>query len=58
MDIRVEGNIKKLFVLGGLYEDVMESLGKNVDILLKVPEKETFRKNLPKDDVLIYERQG
>lgn len=58
IDIRVEGNIKNLFILGGLYEDIMESLDKKVDILTKVPEIEKFRDNLLRDEVLIYERQG
>lgn len=58
IDIRVEGDIKNLFVLGGLYEDVMESLDKKVDILTHIPETKEFKDNLRKDEVLIYERQG
>jgi len=56
VDLRIEGDIKGLFELGGIYEDLKDALGKDLDLLSTLPESESFRNNLKRDEVLIYER--
>ena len=56
VDLRIEGDIHNLFTLGGIYEDMKEALGKNIDLLSVLPDSEKFRDNLRRDEVLIYER--
>ena len=56
VDLRIEGDIHNLFILGGIYEDMKEALGKNIDLLSVLPDSEEFRENLKRDEVLIYER--
>ncbi len=58
VDIRIDGDIKSFFMLGGIYSDFEEALGMELDLLSVLPKSEAFRKNLKKDEVLIYERQG
>lgn len=56
VDIRIESDIKNLLVMGGFYADIKESLGKELDILSRLPDSDKFRSNLKRDEVLIYER--
>ena len=56
VDLRIEGDIHNLFTLGGIYEDMKEALGKELDLLSVLPDSEKFRENLKRDEVLIYER--
>ena len=58
VDLRIEGDIKSFFTLCGIYADFEEALGMELDLLNKLPDSETFRENLKKDEVLIYEHQG
>lgn len=57
VDIRIEGDIKDLFMLGGIYSDIKDALGMEFDLLSQLPDSEAFRANLKKDEVLLYERQ-
>ena len=56
VDIRIEGDIHNLLTLGGIYEDLKEALGKELDLLSVLPESKQFRDNLKRDEVVIYER--
>lgn len=56
IDLRIEGDIKSFFMLGGIYADLEDALGMKLDLLSKLPDSETFRANLAKDEVLLYER--
>lgn len=51
--------IKGLFALGGLYADLEEALGKELDLItvksLKYNNDKNFKENLEKEQVLIYE---
>lgn len=55
VDLRIEkGKIKDLFTLSGFRLDVMDILKNKVDILIGLPNSKKFKKNLSKDEVLIY----
>ena len=54
--MRIEGDIKSFFMLGGIYSELEDALGMKLDLLSKIPDSETFRANLQKDEVLLYER--
>ncbi len=56
VDIRIESDIKNLLVMGGFYADIKDTLGKDLDILSRLPDSEKFKANLKRDEVLIYER--
>ena len=56
VDLHIEGDIKSLFMLGGIYSDLADALGTEPDLLSRIPDSETFKTNLKKDEVLIYER--
>ena len=56
VDLRIESDIKSFLELGGVYEDLREVLGKELDLISILPDSEKFRENLKKDEVLIYER--
>ena len=56
VDLRIEGDIKSFFMLGGIYADLADALGKKLDLLSKLPDSKAFQENLKKDEVLIYER--
>lgn len=56
VDLRIEGDIKSFFMLGGIYADLSDALGTELDLLSKLPDSETFKENLQKDAVLLYER--
>ncbi|MCL2766775.1 MAG: nucleotidyltransferase domain-containing protein [Peptococcaceae bacterium] len=56
VDIRVVGgNIPTLFELGGLYEDLIESLGRRVDVVLTKNIKSGFYDVIRDEEVLIYD---
>ncbi|WP_315452308.1 nucleotidyltransferase domain-containing protein [uncultured Selenomonas sp.] len=56
VDLRIEGDIKSFFMLGGIYSELSDALGTELDLLSRLPESEAFKKNLKKDEVLLYER--
>lgn len=55
VDIRIEGNFKSFFTLGGIYSDLEDALGTEIDLLSRLPDSERFRQNLSRDEVLLYE---
>ena len=56
VDIRIEGDIKSFFMLSGIYSDFEDALGMELDLLSKLPDSESFRDNLKRDEVLLYEQ--
>lgn len=56
VDIRIEGDIKSFFMLGGIYSDLEDAFGLEIDLISVLPESKDFRANLEKDEVLVYER--
>ena len=58
VDLRIEGDIKSFFMLGGIYSDLEDALGRKIDLLSKLPDSDKFKENLQRDEVLLYERQG
>ena len=56
VDLRIEGEIKSFFMLGGIYSELSDALGTELDLLSRLPESEAFKENLKKDEVLLYER--
>jgi len=55
-DIRIEcGQIRTLLALSGFRLDLMDALGKDVDVVSELPDMPAFRDNLRKDEVLLYE---
>ena len=60
IDLCIEAvTIKGLFALGGLYSDLEEALGKELDLItvksLKYNDDNDFKEHLEKERVLIYE---
>ena len=56
IDLHIEkGAIKNLFQMCGFREDIISALGKNVDIVSIMPKNLEFRKNLLKEEILLYE---
>lgn len=56
VDLHIEGDIKSFFMLGGIYSELSDALGTELDLLSRLPESEAFKENLKKDEVLLYER--
>ena len=56
VDLRIEGDIKSFFMLGGIYSELSDALGTELDLLSRLPESEAFKEDLKKDEVLLYER--
>ncbi|MDR0307216.1 MAG: nucleotidyltransferase domain-containing protein [Chitinispirillales bacterium] len=55
LDLRIDaGKIKTYFELGGLYNDLEESLKMKVDILTTDALDEKFLNRIAKDEVLLY----
>jgi len=50
----VGGNIPSLFELGGLYEDLISSLGCQVDIVLSDSMSRPFHEQIRDEEVLVY----
>ena len=53
VDLRIEGDIKSFFMLGGIYSELSDALGAELDLLSRLPDSEAFRENLKKDEVLL-----
>ena len=47
--------VQDLFTLSGLRLDIMDALGTEVDLISELPESASFRNNLKRDEVLLYE---
>ena len=56
VDLRIEGDIKSFFMLGGIYSELSDALGTELDLLSRLPESEAFKENLKKVEVLLYDR--
>ena len=56
VDLRIEGDIKSFFMLGGISSALEDALVMEIDLLSKIPDSEMFKANLKKDEVLLYER--
>ena len=56
VDLRIEGDITSFFMLGGIYSELSDALGTELDLLSRLPDSEAFKENLKKDEVLLYER--
>lgn len=55
-DIRIEkGKLKGLFALSGLRLDLVDVLGRDVDLLSSLPNYPEVRKAILHDEVLIYD---
>ena len=55
VDLRVVGgNIPSLLRLGGLFEDLIESLGRPVDVVMTDSMKGSFYDRIKGEEVLIY----
>ena len=47
-----------LFGLGGLYADLEEALGKEIDLITRIQEEnKIFKKYVERDEILLYDRQ-
>ncbi len=58
VDLRIErGDINDLFTMIGFRLDLKDALEKEVDIISILPESSTFRENLKRDEVLLYETE-
>ena len=56
VDLHIEkGKIRNLFQICGFRADVMEALGKDVDIVSITPKAKAFRENLVREEILLYE---
>ena len=56
VDLHIEkGKIRNLFQICGFRADIIEALGKDVDIVSITPTSEEFRKNLLREEILLYE---
>ena len=55
VDLRIEpGRIHSLLVLSAFRLDLVDALGKEVDVVSALPEDEEFRRELSRDEVLLY----
>lgn len=58
VDLRIErGDIDDLFTMIGFRLDLKDALQKEVDLISILPESGSFRENLKRDEVLLYETQ-
>ena len=56
VDLHIEkGQIRNLFQICGFRADIMEALGKDVDIVSITPKAKAFRENLVREEILLYE---
>ena len=47
-----------LFGLSGIYADLEEALGKEIDLITRIPEEnKIFRRYVERDEILLYDRQ-
>jgi predicted nucleotidyltransferase len=57
IDFRVDkGKIQDYFMLGGLYCDLEDALGKKIDLLTTGSLEDDFLEHISKEEVVIYER--
>lgn len=55
MDFRIDGgNIRSYFVLGGLYNELSDALGKSVDIVTTESLNNEFKDSIANEEVLLY----
>ena len=53
-----KGKLRDLFALGGLYCDLEDALGMQVDIVLNgIPEESRFMQEVKNDEVLLYDNE-
>ena len=59
VDLHVKAAEKMRFLeLGGLYADLEEALGKEIDLITRIPEEyKIFKKYVERDEILLYDRQ-
>jgi predicted nucleotidyltransferase len=50
----VGGDIPTLYELGGLFEDLIEELGRSVDVVMTDSMKESFYELIKDEEILIY----
>lgn len=59
IDLRIDkGNLRGLFALGGLHEDLQDALGVRVDLVTTGSLDDTFIRQIKNDEVLLYDRQA
>ena len=47
-----------LFGLGGIYADLEEALGKEIDLITRIPEEnKIFKKYVEREEILLYDHQ-
>ena len=62
-DSDVDLNVKaaeemKFLELGGFYADLEEALGKEIDLITRIPEEnKIFKKYVEREEILLYDRQ-
>lgn len=57
IDFRVDkGKIQDYFMLGGLYCDLEDALGKKIDLLTTGSLEDDFLEHISKEEVMIYEK--
>ena len=58
IDLRIDkGELRGLFALSGLRNDISEALAKDIDILTTNALSKKFKNKIKKDEVLIYEKE-
>ena len=58
LDFYIErGTVRGLFALGGLYADLEEAFGLPIDLLVSESLSDDFRKEISKEEVLIYDKK-
>ena len=56
LDLRVDrGRLRGLLALGGMYSDLQEKLGKNLDLVTTASLDKSFLNSISEEEVLIYE---
>ena len=59
VDLHVKAAEEMRFLeLGGFYADLEEALGKEIDLITRIPEEnKIFRRYVERDEILLYDRQ-
>ena len=59
VDLHVKAAEEMRFLeLGGFYADIEEALGKEIDLITRIPEEnKIFRRYVERDEILLYDRQ-
>lgn len=58
VDLRVDRGTIRGFAMGGLLNDIEETLGKKVDLLSTGALRKDFLEEIKKEEILLYEQQG